>query len=237
MPKVRGLRTIKKEILKLIGTYVEKADDLEMVNTNMVPPLLDAVLVDYNNNVPDAREAEVLNVMTTLIHKLHVSPLLLLSFDRTHSTPFAAKLTIRQNLMDDKVPLIMECVFACTQAMLDADSHKYPEHYVEHFKLLQAINLYCFPSLIRLSENQFKYVIESVEKASKHDDREVENTALTIFLELVNNMTETDPQISSHFFKQFYMPILQNVFAVLTDSSHKAGMSIRFFPPCPRCRI
>jgi len=53
MPRVRGLRTIKKEILKLIETYVEKADDLEMVRTNIVPALLDAVLVDYNRNVPN----------------------------------------------------------------------------------------------------------------------------------------------------------------------------------------
>lgn len=72
MPKVRGLRTIKKEILKLIQIYVEKADDLEMVNANIVPPLLDAVLVDYNRNVPDARDAEVLDVMTTIITKLNV---------------------------------------------------------------------------------------------------------------------------------------------------------------------
>lgn len=72
MPKVRGLRTIKKEILKLIDTYVQKADDLEMVNSNIVPALLDAVLVDYNQNVPDARDAEVLNVMTTIISKLQV---------------------------------------------------------------------------------------------------------------------------------------------------------------------
>ena len=72
MPKVRGLRTIKKEILKLIDTYVQKADDMEMVNTNIVPPLLDAVLIDYNRNVPDARDAEVLDVMTTVITKLHV---------------------------------------------------------------------------------------------------------------------------------------------------------------------
>lgn len=72
MPKVRGLRTIKKEILKLIDIYVEKAEDLEMVNNNIVPALLDAVLVDYNRNVPDARDAEVLNVMTTIITKLHV---------------------------------------------------------------------------------------------------------------------------------------------------------------------
>lgn len=73
MPKVRGLRTIKKEVLKLIDTYVQKADDLEMVNNNIVPALLDAVLVDYNRNVPDARDAEVLDVMTTIVTKLHVS--------------------------------------------------------------------------------------------------------------------------------------------------------------------
>ena len=72
MPKVRGMRTIKKEILKLIDIYVQKADDLEAVNANIVPPLLDAVLVDYNRNVPDARDAEVLNVMTTIVAKLHV---------------------------------------------------------------------------------------------------------------------------------------------------------------------
>jgi exportin-1 len=51
---------------------VEKSDDTDMVNANMVPPLLEAVLIDYHRNVPDAREAEVLNVMTTIIHKLHV---------------------------------------------------------------------------------------------------------------------------------------------------------------------
>lgn len=72
MPKVRGMRTIKKEILKLIDIYVLKADDLEAVNANVVPPLLEAVLSDYNRNVPDARDAEVLNVMTTIITKLHV---------------------------------------------------------------------------------------------------------------------------------------------------------------------
>jgi exportin-1 len=72
MPQVRGLRTIKKEILKLINTYVERADDVNMVHDNLVPGLLEAVLSDYQRNVPDAREAEVLNVMTTIITKLHV---------------------------------------------------------------------------------------------------------------------------------------------------------------------
>lgn len=73
MPRVRGLRTIKKEVLKLIETYVEKAEDLQAVRMQMVPPLLDSVLVDYNGNVPGARDAEVLKAMSTIITKLSVS--------------------------------------------------------------------------------------------------------------------------------------------------------------------
>lgn len=76
MPKVRGLRTIKKEILKLIESYVDKAEDLQAVRQQMVPQLLDSVLVDYNRNVPGARDAEVLKAMSTIITRLTVSLLI-----------------------------------------------------------------------------------------------------------------------------------------------------------------
>ncbi|MCJ1263950.1 Karyopherin transporter [Lobaria immixta] len=198
MPKVRGMRTIKKEILKLIDTYVQKADDLEMVNTNIVPPLLDAVLVDYNRNVADARDAEVLDVMTTIITKLH-------------------------SLMEDKVPTIMENVFECTLEMINKDFAEYPEHRVEFFKLLKAINFYCFPALLKLDGRQFKFVIDSCMWASKHDNREVENTGLSMCIELMDNMADTNPETSSVFFRQFFVVILQDVFFVLTDTDHKAG--------------
>lgn len=72
MPRVRGLRTIKKEILKLVETFVDKAEDLQAVRTQMVPQLLDSVLVDYNRNVAGARDAEVLKAMTAMITKLSV---------------------------------------------------------------------------------------------------------------------------------------------------------------------
>lgn len=129
----------------------------------------------------------------------------------------------QQNLMEDKVPAIMESVFECTLDMINKDFHEYPEHRVQFFKLLQAINLYCFPALLKLDASQFKFVIDSCMWASKHDNREVENTGLTMCLELMNNMAETDPQTSSIFFRQFFLPILQDVFFVLTDSDHKAG--------------
>lgn len=53
-------------------TFIKKSEDLEAVNSNFMPPLLDAILGDYNRNVPAARDAEVLNVMATIIGRLGV---------------------------------------------------------------------------------------------------------------------------------------------------------------------
>jgi exportin-1 len=59
--------------------------------------------------------------------------------------------------------------------------------------------------------------------ASKHDNREVEFAGLNMCLELITNIAETDSTTSNAFFQQFFVPILQDVFFVLTDTDHKAG--------------
>ncbi len=59
--------------------------------------------------------------------------------------------------------------------------------------------------------------------ASKHDNREVEFAGLNMCLELITNIADTDAATSNAFFQQFFIPILQDVFFVLTDTDHKAG--------------
>jgi exportin-1 len=71
-PRVRGLRTIKKEVLRLVETYINKADDLSTINQGMLPPLLESVLGDYARNVEQARDAEVLNLMASIVTRLGV---------------------------------------------------------------------------------------------------------------------------------------------------------------------
>ena len=56
-------------------TFIRKTEDLENINNSFMPPLLDAILGDYNRNVPAARDAEVLNVMATIISRLGVRAL------------------------------------------------------------------------------------------------------------------------------------------------------------------
>lgn len=43
------------------------------VHDHFLPPLLDAILIDYHKNVPQAREPEVLSTVTSIVDKLQVS--------------------------------------------------------------------------------------------------------------------------------------------------------------------
>lgn len=51
-----------------------------------MPPLLDAVLIDYQRNVPTAREPEVLSTMATIVNKLEARIRLLIVYLDTKLT-------------------------------------------------------------------------------------------------------------------------------------------------------
>ncbi|KAG2349579.1 hypothetical protein BDR05DRAFT_979740 [Suillus weaverae] len=201
-PKIRQLRTVKKEILKLMETYIKKAEDLESVNTNFMPPLLDAILGDYNRNVPTARDAEVLNVMATITSRL--GPLL---------TP--------------QVPAILDAVFEPTLTMINQDFSEFPEHRVGFFKLLRAINLNCFPALLGIPPPQFKLFMDSIIWAIKHTMRDIADTGLNLCLEVVNNFAGAETAVSNAFFQQYFLSIVQDIFFVLTDTDHKSGFKLQ----------
>ena len=148
-PKIRSMRIIKKEALRLVDIYVKSCgDEIQAVNQNMLPPLLEVVLPDYASNVPQAREAEVLKTFTTIVN-------------------------IMGPLLVDKVPLILDSVFQCTLDMINKDFSEYPEHRAAIFELLRAINKRCFPALLSLSPPQFKLIIDSIVWAFKHTVRDI----------------------------------------------------------------
>ncbi|TFK72161.1 hypothetical protein BDN72DRAFT_957485 [Pluteus cervinus] len=202
-PKVRQLRTVKKEILKLMETYIKKAEDLDAVNANFMPPLLDAMLGDYNRNVPPARDAEVLNTMATITSRLGA-------------------------LLTPQVPAILDAVFEPTLNMINQDFSEYPEHRTGFFKLLRAIDVHCFPALLNLPPAQFKLFMDSIVWAIKHTMRDIADIGLNLCLEIINNFaSHTDPAIGNAFFRQYFLSIVQDIFFVLTDTDHKSGFKLQ----------
>lgn len=201
-PRIRGLRTIKKDILRLTETYVKKAENVEEINANMIPPLLDAVLGDYKANVPAARDAEVLNVMVTITGKLG-------------------------NMLTAQVAPILDAVFDPTIKMINRDFTEFPEHRIALYKLIRVVNIHCFPALLLLPQGMFKEIMDSILWAVKHTTRDVADIGLNIVVELIDSFGDRDKETANSFFHTYLLALMQDILYVLTDADHKSGFNLQ----------
>jgi len=200
-PLIKSMRVVKKETLKLIACWVERSNDPQMVLDNFIPPLLEAVLTDYQRcAVPSAREPEVLSVMGTVVNKL-------------------------KSYITLQIPKIFDAVFECTLDMINKDFEEHPEHRTNFFTLLQAVNAHCFPAFLSIPPQQFKLVLDSIIWAFKHTMRNVADTGLNILFQLLQNVSN-HPDAAQSFYQTYYTDILQHMFSVVTDTSHTAGLTM-----------
>merc|ERR1712038_1897070 len=200
-PLIKSMRVVKKETLKLIANWVERSNDPQMVLDNFIPPMLEAVLADYQRcSVPSAREPEVLSTMATIVNKL-------------------------KNYIIPQIPKIFDAVFECTLDMINKDFEEFPEHRTNFFLLLQAVNLYCFAAFLTIPAAQFKLVLDSIIWAFKHTMRNVADTGLNILFQLLQNVNG-QPEAAQSFYQTYYTDILQHMFSVVTDTSHTAGLTM-----------
>ncbi|XP_020080083.1 protein EXPORTIN 1A-like [Ananas comosus] len=196
---VKLLRSVKRETLKLIETFLDKAEDQPHIGKQFVPPMMDPVLGDYARNVPDARESEVLSLFATIINKYKA-------------------------VMMEDVPRIFEAVFQCTLEMITKNFEDYPEHRLKFFSLLRAIGTHCFQALIHLSSQQLKLVMDSINWAFRHTERNIAETGLNLLLEMMKNFQMSE--FCNQFYRTYYLNIEQEIFAVLTDTFHKPGFKL-----------
>ncbi|CAN7994790.1 unnamed protein product [Ixodes hexagonus] len=197
-PLIRSMRTVKKETLKLISGWVSRSNDPKMVLENFIPPLLDAVLLDYQRcTVPSAREPEVLSAMSMIVHRL-------------------------ESFITCEIPKIFDAVFECTLSMINKDFEEFPEHRTNFFLLLQAVVTHCFPALLNIPPAQFKLVLDSIIWAFKHTMRNVADVGLQILYQLLQNIAGEE-MASQSFYQTYYTDVMQHLFSVVTDTSHTAG--------------
>ncbi|QCD88853.1 exportin-1 [Vigna unguiculata] len=196
---VKLLRSVKRETLKLIETFLDKAEDQPQIGKQFVPPMMDPVLGDYARNVPDARESEVLSLFATIVNKY-------------------------KSAMIEDVPRIFEAVFQCTLEMITKNFEDYPEHRLKFFSLLRAIATHCFPALICLSSQQLKLVMDSIIWAFRHTERNIAETGLNLLLEMLKKFQGSE--FCNQFYRTYFLTIEQEIFAVLTDTFHKPGFKL-----------
>lgn len=100
-----------------------------------------------------------------------------------------------------------------------------------YYKLLiniaSQVRNFLFLALLGLPSPQFRLFLDSVVWAFKHTMRDIGDVGLTICLDLLTNVSKSDPAIANAFFQNYFISILQDVFFVLTSTSHKSGFKLQ----------
>lgn len=109
--------------------------------------------------IPAAREPNVLNTMSVIVHKL-------------------------RNVITNEIPKIFDAVFECTLDMINKDFEDYPQHRISFYELLHAVNAHCFKAFLSIPPAQFKLVFDSIVWAFKHTMRNVAEIGLNILLKV-----------------------------------------------------
>ena len=198
---VKAMRSVKKEVLNLVSTFVSRADDPRFVAAHFIPPLLEPVLGDYASCPPVARDPDVLNLMAEVVNKL-------------------------QGDILPEAPRILEAVFEVTLGMITANFQDYPEHRLAFFRLLEAINGHCFSALFSIPPAHQKLVVDSIVWAFKHTERNIGETGLNILFALLENVAAAGPDIAQPFYAGYFLSLLQDLMYVLTDRLHRAHFKL-----------
>lgn len=201
-PLVKTMRAVKREILILLSTFVSKNNDAKLILESIVPPLFDAVLFDYQKNVPHAREPKVLSLLSILVTQLG-------------------------SLLSPQVPSILGAVFQCSIDMINKDMEAYPEHRTNFFELVLSLVTECFPVFMEMPPEDLGTVIDAVVWAFQHTMRNVAEIGLDILKELLARVSTEKDEVAQPFYQRYYIDLLKHVLAVACDSSqvHVAGLT------------
>jgi len=192
----------RKETLKLIGGWITRSNNPQLVLTTFIPPLLDAIVLDYSGSIPAVREPEALITLAAAVNKL-------------------------ESQITDRVEAILVAVFESTLGMITKDFEEFPEHRTNFFLLLQSINTHCFTAFLNTKPEQIKLIYDSIIWGIQHTMRNVADTSLSILhLLLQNFVTIANAEQKQGFYQLYYLDVLKRIFGVLTDSSHSAGLSM-----------
>jgi exportin-1 len=110
--------------------------------------------------------------------------------------------------------------------MINKDFIEYPEHRISFYSFLKVVAFHCFPALLTLSPQDFKLILGSNVWAFKHPNHDIADMGLNLCLDLINHFAVSEGNVTNVFFLNFYLPILEDIFFVLTDTEHKLGFKL-----------
>lgn len=196
---VRQIQGVKKEFLKLIEEFVSSTDNPLMIATDFMPNFIEPVLLDYKNSPPSIRLPELLACFTVIINALKGD---------------AGRFILP----------VLEATFEVTMSMINGDYTSHQDLRLNFFQLIKAMVDNCFPALFEgVPEVAQTWVIDSIIHAINHTERNISETGMEIVNSTVEQVSRVGGAFAEHFYKLYYIKLLNCALWVLTDRLHKSG--------------
>ena len=192
----KSARAVRREILSLLQTYVSVCQVPSILVEHFVPNITQVVIRDFISSAEEIREAEVISLTTECTSKLKDQ---LMTYGEMLLGPF------------------MDTILS----MIARDFHTYPEHRSNFFDYVKALSLHCFQALLQLPVERFRIMLDSILWAARHHHPGMAETGLLTMTALLENLQKTG--LAGTFYQHFYLYILGEVFAMMTDGVHLAN--------------
>lgn len=197
--KIRLLRIIKREILRLMQCFIQNTRDSNIIIMDVLTPFMNATLNDYQTSSSELKEYELLKCLTLILKKCG-------------------------NQLINHVAQLFPLVIEPTLMMINKDMVSYPDHRKVYYELLNVIDENCFEVFLELPIRSFKLFFDSTCWAIKHTNREIESLGINNALTMIRNLGTRyrDTNIFKVFFQEYYLLLINETFYILTEPDHKS---------------
>lgn len=195
--QVKSARAIRKDVLNLLQTYTKVCQMNSILTEHFIPSIIQVIIQDFVNSIPELREAEVISLVNTLIDKLG-------------------------NEIMPNIPVILGPFIDSVLEMLVQDYTTFPEHRSLFFEFMKILTSRCFEGLMQLPIERFKIAVDTMIWACKHQHPSQAEIGLVTLQQVLENLQYTG-SMGSIFYQHFFIYILNDILAIMTDGSHLAG--------------
>lgn len=197
---LKPMKTVRRDILRLIQTFIEKAQEYSVFNQEFLPTLK-TLADDFQLSDPNARDPEVLMLFATMFKKMG-------------------------ELLIGYLSSIINNLCHTTLQMIKNDYLTFPEFRESFFTLIEKIIKHCTAGLFSLGLSEIETFIHTVLFAIKHEKPELMDIGLNT-LHALNMLVSSEQGVVTAFYKTFYTTIIRDTIAVMTDYRHMAGFKLQ----------
>lgn len=197
----KHMKAFRSESLSLLVQWLSSCESPEQVPREVIHGLFATILLDYKENLPSYREVQVLAFVSTFITK-------------------------GQSSVAQMIPSIFDAVFEVTLTMIKSNLEDYLEFRIAFYRMLEAVVVHCFDAILLLTQAQFELIYEAVLWSLKHNHRDIVDIGFTTMHTIILKYdTVATPADSSLFFQKYFIPTLENMFAILSETSLRTGLT------------